>query len=43
MKESIITLSPRFSMSRMVKQYMDEFYLPAINTQEAAEMRPAAD
>lgn len=31
-KESIKTLSPRFSTTRMVKQYMNELYLPAIQT-----------
>ena len=30
MKESIKTLSPRFSMTRMVKEYMTKLYLPAI-------------
>lgn len=43
MKESIITLSPRFSMTRMVKQYVDEFYLPAINSLSLVEPAPAAD
>ncbi len=32
MKESIRTLAPRFSMRRMVKEYVEELYLPA--TQE---------
>jgi len=30
MKESIRTLSPRFSMTRMVKEYMTELYHPAM-------------
>ena len=30
MKESIITLSPQFSMMRMVKEYTDQYYLPAM-------------
>lgn len=29
-KESIRTLSPRFSMTRMVKEYMTELYHPAM-------------
>jgi glucan phosphorylase len=28
MKESIRTLSPRFSMRRMVKEYTDNLYFP---------------
>jgi starch phosphorylase len=31
MKESIITLAPRFSMRRMVKDYANEIYLPSIS------------
>jgi starch phosphorylase len=30
MKEAIRTVAPRFSMSRMVKQYYGDYYLPAI-------------
>ena len=33
-KESIKTLTPRFSTTRMVKQYMNELYLPAMQTTE---------
>jgi starch phosphorylase len=29
-KECIRTLAPRFSMSRMVKEYTDELYLPVM-------------
>ena len=42
-KESLITLSPRFSMRRMVKQYMDEFYLPAMSGEQITEPQPATD
>jgi starch phosphorylase len=31
MKESIRTLSPQFSTRRMVKEYVERFYLPAMN------------
>jgi starch phosphorylase len=30
MKESIRTLAPQFSMRRMVKEYMERLYLPAM-------------
>jgi starch phosphorylase len=33
-KECIRTLGPRFSMSRMVKEYTDELYLPVMTTAE---------
>jgi glycogen phosphorylase len=33
-KESIRTLAPRFSMRRMVKEYVDTMYLPALAEQE---------
>jgi len=42
-KESLMTLSPRFSMRRMVKQYMNEFYLPAMSGEEITEPEPATD
>jgi starch phosphorylase len=29
-KECIRTLAPRFSMSRMVKEYTDDLYLPVM-------------
>lgn len=35
-KESIRTLAPRFSMRRMVKQYVQEMYLPALPEPERA-------
>ncbi|MCJ7623708.1 MAG: alpha-glucan family phosphorylase [Anaerolineaceae bacterium] len=31
MKDSIRTLAPQFSTKRMVKEYLQEFYLPALN------------
>ncbi len=34
-KESIRTLAPQFSMQRMVKEYMQQFYLPAMCSEEA--------
>ncbi len=43
MKESIITLSPRFSMTRMVKQYMNEYYLPAVSEEMTPEPEPGLD
>jgi len=30
MKESIRTISPQFSMRRMVKEYMERLYLPEL-------------
>jgi starch phosphorylase len=30
MKESIRSLAPHFCMRRMVKEYIDEMYLPAL-------------
>jgi starch phosphorylase len=33
-KESIRTLAPRFSMRRMVKEYVETMYLPALAEQE---------
>lgn len=33
MKESIRTLAPRFSMRRMVKEYVEQLYLPAAEHQ----------
>lgn len=43
MKESIITLSPRFSMTRMVKEYWNEFYLPAMGDEQTKEPELAAE
>ena len=37
MKESIISLSPRFGMTRMVKEYLDDYYLPAIDRQQVKQ------
>ena len=34
-KESMRTLAPQFSMKRMVKEYMDELYLPAMGVKKA--------
>ncbi len=42
-KESIITLSPRFSMTRMVKQYTNEFYLPAMTGELIVEPTAKVD
>ncbi|MEN6409676.1 MAG: alpha-glucan family phosphorylase, partial [Anaerolineaceae bacterium] len=36
-KESISTLAPQFSMRRMLKEYMTNLYLPAINSAEEQE------
>ena len=36
-KECIRTLGPRFSMSRMVKEYTEELYLPVIETASRAK------
>jgi starch phosphorylase len=33
MKDSIRTLAPQFSMRRMVKEYIEQMYVPAIQTQ----------
>jgi len=41
MKESIRTLTPQFSMRRMVKEYVQQLYLPAVLL-ERAEMSQAA-
>ena len=43
MKESIMTLTPRFSTMRMVKQYMNEFYLPAMQVELASGIDLPAD
>ncbi|HAE85929.1 MAG TPA: alpha-glucan phosphorylase [Anaerolineaceae bacterium] len=42
MKESIKTLTPRFSTTRMVKQYMNELYLPAIQSMEKESVQEKA-
>ena len=36
-KESIRTVAPQFSMRRMVKDYMNQFYLPAMTVEENAQ------
>jgi starch phosphorylase len=36
-KESIRTLAPRFSMRRMVREYVDTMYLPALPEPESAQ------
>jgi starch phosphorylase len=30
-KETIRTVSPRFSMSRMIKEYADDLYVPSMD------------
>lgn len=37
MKESIRTLSPQFSMRRMVKEYVQELYLPAMQARKETQ------
>jgi len=37
-KESIRTLAPRFSMRRMVREYVDTMYLPALPEPESAQV-----
>ncbi len=37
MKESMRTLGPQFSMRRMVKEYVERLYLPALTVEEPAE------
>ncbi|MFM8319952.1 MAG: alpha-glucan family phosphorylase [Chloroflexota bacterium] len=37
MKESIRTIGPTFSMRRMVKEYLERFYLPAMEARPAVE------
>lgn len=37
MKESIRTLAPQFSMRRMLKEYMSQLYLPALQAKNAEE------
>jgi glycogen phosphorylase len=37
MKESIRTLSPQFCNRRMLKEYMDRLYMPAIQSKQTAE------
>lgn len=37
MKESIRTISPQFSVRRMVKEYAERMYLPAMQPKDAAE------
>jgi starch phosphorylase len=38
MKESIRTIGPQFSMRRMVKEYVDHLYLPAMQTKPEGEI-----
>jgi starch phosphorylase len=35
MKESIVSITPRFSIRRMVKEYTEQFYVPAMAGQKA--------
>jgi glucan phosphorylase len=37
MKESIRTLAPQFSTRRMVKEYMENLYLPALQNSSLSE------
>ncbi|HPS42159.1 MAG TPA: alpha-glucan family phosphorylase [Anaerolineaceae bacterium] len=37
MKESLRTLIPQFSLRRMLKEYMSDYYLPAINEEKAGK------
>lgn len=37
MKESIRTLAPQFSMRRMVREYVERMYLPAMQSREVAK------
>ena len=39
-KESIRTLAPRFSMTRMVKEYMVDLYYPALQADVKEEVKP---
>jgi starch phosphorylase len=39
-KESIRTLAPQFSMRRMLKEYMSELYLPAMQQPESTPEAP---
>jgi starch phosphorylase len=39
MKESIRTIGPRFSMRRMVREYLDRMYLPAMQKAEAEQVK----
>jgi starch phosphorylase len=43
MKESIITLTPSFSLTRMLKQYMNEFYLPAMSGEMVKDLSTLTD
>jgi starch phosphorylase len=36
-KESIRTLAPQFSMRRMVKEYINELYLPAMEAEQETQ------
>lgn len=38
MKESIRTLVPQFSMRRMVKEYVNQLYIPAMHSEEETEV-----
>ena len=37
MKELIRTIGPQFSMRRMVREYLDRMYLPAMQASQAAQ------
>ena len=43
MKESIRTLGPQFSMRRMVEEYVERLYLPAINDAAALTAKPVQE
>ena len=38
MKESIRTIGPQFSMRRMVREYLDRMYIPAMQASQAAQV-----
>ena len=41
-KESIRTLAPQFSMKRMLKEYVNDMYLPAMLSEAKPEAKPKA-
>lgn len=43
MKESIRTITPQFNMHRMVKEYVERLYLPALKSKVISpESRPVS-
>lgn len=43
MKECIRTLAPQFSMRRMVKEYTERFYVPAVSAENVAASQPVSE